>query len=147
MPTPHKTTDNMTKHLTQAERSARQAAESGLRRARQPRLVAPEWLGEEARKVFEATKRRAREYGVLESVDVDLLALYSNAVVQAHKADIEQKDAQSWTRVALSYAEKLGISAAGRARLARKRAEEMAPDEMEQLLSEVTDFVNGGDVR
>ncbi len=143
MPTPLKTTENMTKHLTNAERESRQAAEQGLRRARRPRLSAPAWLPDDARKIFDATKRRARAYQVLESIDGDLLALYSQAVDQAHKA-MEPADQQSWSRVALSYAEKLGLSANGRARLAKKRAEELPPDDLELLLNDVTDFVNGG---
>jgi phage terminase small subunit len=144
MPTPYKTTDNMNKHLTKAEREARQAAEGGLRGER-TQLRAPKWLSEDARKVFDATKRRARNYGVLESVDADLLALYANAVVEARDTE-DPKDAQAWSRVVLSYAEKLGLSATGRARLAKKKAEQAPMDDLEALLGDVTDYVNG-DVR
>ncbi len=156
MPTPYKTTENMTKHLTVAERDARQAAERELRRGRRPTLKAPAWLSEDALKIFDTTKRRLRDFSILESSDADLLALYSDALSRYQEA-VKSLDggpdsqydskavaaAQAWSRLALSYAEKLGISATGRARLARKKAEQQAPDDMEQLLQDVTNYVNG----
>lgn len=151
MPTPLKTTENMRKHLTKAERQARQAAESSVSRPR-VRIQAPAWLSDDARKIFEATKRRMKALQILDSSDADLLALYSDAIVR-YKAAIQDlgilpanaQVAQSWSRLALSYAEKLGISATGRARLAKKKVENK-PSEFETILDDVNEFVNS-DVR
>lgn len=82
---------------------------------------------------------------LLDNVDADLLAMYSDAVVN-YKDTTDPKDKQAWSRLALSYAEKMGISATGRARLAKKTAEQQQEDEFEQLLGEVEEYVNG-DVR
>lgn len=128
-------------------------AENALHSTGRVVVKAPEWLSEDARRVFERTKRQLRNLGLLESCDVDLLALYSDAVARYREAAqaIDPGDpktaqaAQSWSRLVLSYAEKMGISATGRARLARKNAEQEAPiDDMEVLLNDVTEFVNGG---
>jgi phage terminase small subunit len=150
MPTPHKTTENMRKHLTKAELTARKGAEGGLRRARRAVLHVPKWLGIEARKIFQATRRRLRGLEILDPADADLLALYSDAVWRyrelieaAHPADTKEiAAAQAWSRLALSYAEKLGISASARARLARRKTEAAPPDDMELILDNVKDYVN-----
>ncbi len=150
MPTPHKTTENMHKHLTKAELAARQGAEGKLKRARRVVLHVPKWLGAEARKIFQATRRRLRGLEILDPADADLLALYSDAIYRyrelinaAHPADTKEiAAAQAWSRLALSYAEKLGISASARARLARRKAEAAPKDEFEQLLDEAADSVN-----
>lgn len=142
MPTPHKTTPNMRKHLTKAERAARESAEGKLKRKHRVVVRAPEWLGLEARAVFESTKRRMRGLGLLDNVDAELLAIYSDAVIR-YSTEEDVQDKQAWARLVASYAEKLGISPAARARLAKKAAEKVAPDELEQLLDEVTEFVNG----
>ncbi len=150
MPTPHKTTENMRKHLTKAELAARKGAESGLKREKRVVLHVPKWLGAEARKIFQATRRRLRGLEILDPADADLLALYSDAIYRyrelinaAHPADTKEiTAAQAWSRLALSYAEKLGISASARARLARRKAEQPPPDDMELILDQVQDYVN-----
>ena len=151
MPTPHKTTENMRKHLTKAELAARQTAEGGLRRAKRIVLHVPKWLDPEARKIFEATRRRLKGLEILDPADADLLALYCDAVHRYQKSmevlgpESDAKDiaaAQAWSRLALSYAEKLGISASARARLARRKAEAAPPDDMDLILDDVKDYVN-----
>jgi len=156
MPTPLKDSRNMKKHLTKAERKARESAEAGMRRTGRVRITAPAWLGDDARKVFESTKRKLRDLDLLDPADVHMLALYSDAIVKYQEAvkiltpgdPKHAQAAQAWSRLALSFAEKMGISATGRARLARKKAERAAPDELEQLLDgafvdDVNDFLNG----
>lgn len=141
MPTPHKTTDNMRKHLTKSERVARESAEKAYQRKHRTVIKAPAWLDEDELKVFDATKRRMRGLNLLDNVDADMLGLYSKAVVRAHKEE-DVQDQQAWFRIVASYAEKLGISPAARARLAKKAAEQAAPDDLEQLLDEVSEYVN-----
>jgi phage terminase small subunit len=142
MPTPHKTTGNMRKHLTKAERKARESVEAQLERKTRVTIRAPRWLGVKARAVFESTKRRMKGLNLLDNADADLLALYSDAVVK-YTEEEDVRDKQAWSRIALSYAEKLGISPSARARLAKKAAEQAPPDPMELLFDEVTEFVNG----
>ncbi len=152
MPTPLKHSRNMTKHLTKSERESRQTAESALEHKRQVRIMAPAWLSGEARKVFQTTRRRLRDFDLLEPVDIDLLAMYADAVVRYQEGvktlgplseAREIQAVQAWSRIAMAYAEKLGFSQTARARLARRRATEEPLDPMEQLLGQVTDYVNG----
>jgi len=124
-------------------RAARKAAEGVLSRNKRILIRTPDWLSDDAKKIFENTKRRMRGLGLLDNVDADLLALYSDAIVQYQKDDQEIREKQAWSRVVLSYAEKLGISPSARTRLAKKSAENLPPDDLEQLLDDVTDFVNG----
>ena len=155
MPTPPKTTENMAKHLTTAERNARQLAESQLKRNKRVYIKAPAWLGDDARVVFERTKAKLRGLEILDDVDADVLALYADAVAKYQQTikEIKPDDmksilaAQAWSRLALSFAEKLGISPNARARLAKKRTEQQAPDDLEQLLSDVSEYVNGANDR
>lgn len=157
MPTPLKHSKNMRKHLTKAERAARQAAESGLERDARVVLRAPKWLSKEARVIFRSTVRRLREYDLLEAVDTDLLAMYADAVdryqqgvkgLTPESGPKEIQAVQAWSRMALAYADKLGFSQTARARLARRKAQEGPLDPMDALLGEVTDFVKeAGDDR
>lgn len=159
MPTPLKHSENQRKHLTARERAARRAAESGLERARVT-LRAPAWLGEDARKVFEDTKRKMRGLQVLDNVDSEALAIYADTIVKYRAlskvisktneegeslASKEQVQAcQAWARIVFSFSEKLGLTPGARARLARRKAENTPPDPLEQLLDDVNYFVNSG---
>src|SRR3989304_323597 len=132
MPTPNKNVKNMRKHLTRAERQSREGAERRLERLTRVTIRAPKWLSVDARDVFERTKRGMRGLNLLDNVDADLLALYSDAIVH-YKTEEDVRDKQAWSRVVLAYAEKLGISPSARARLAKRAAEKADWDEMEQL--------------
>lgn len=156
MPTPLKSTDNMRKHMSKADRESRRAAEEGMKPDGRVVLKAPDWLSDDARKIFDATKRKLRRLGLLDKADEDILAQYSDAVVKYRKLSevIDSSDdplrslaaqgwAQSWARIILAYAEKMGLSANGRARLAKKKAEAESLDPMDQLLNNVNIFVNG----
>jgi phage terminase small subunit len=160
MPTPLKTTPNMRKHLTKAELTARQNAESEQApkqksASKQANIVAPAWLSDEARKIFNWQKRKLRNQGVLDPADAELLGMYADAVARYNASLYElvgplvdprsSTVAQAWSRLALGYAEKLGIGPNARARLAKKKAEAPPADEMADLLSGVTEFVNHGD--
>lgn len=157
MPTPIKHSSKQTKHLTKEEKARREAAENELGSGKEVRLYPPSWLSPKAAWIFEKTAKQMLEYQILERVDTELLAMYADATARYH-AGVEKleeatsvevvKTVQAWSRIALAYAEKLGISQSARMRLARKKAEAEVPDEMASLISEVTDFVNGdGDAR
>jgi len=156
MPTPPKRLENTTKHWTNREREARLRAEIGVQRGTRVQIRAPKWLSSEARKIFEATKKKIKSLELLDNVDADLLAVYCDAQVhyqemtrQIHAAENGQpiddeiiKQAQSWARLISAYAEKLGLTPNARARLAKKRAEKRPLDEFEQLLEEANDTDN-----
>lgn len=187
MSEPLKRIENQVGHRTKAERNRRERAEESLRRATRINMRAPEWLSAEAREVFEKTKRRMRGLEVLDTADIDVLALYADAVCQYRRgqrmvelalrtmeAQAERRKASGeayagqeeddqaevkrilvqaekaelmmlqWSRVVISYAEKLGISANARARLARKKATREEPDELEALLDEFMGAAKGG---
>ena len=152
MPTPLKHSQNMKKHLTKAERAARTTAEAGLEHGKRTYMRAPGWLSEPAVKIFRDTVRRLKGFDLLEAIDTDLLANYADAMaryqagVQSLSPLSQPKDittVQAWSRIALTLADKLGFSQTARARLARRRAEEEPLDDMERLLNDVDDFVNG----
>lgn len=151
MPTPPKTLDNMKKHLTIAEKEARQVAEGELQRKKRPQIRCPKWLDQDARKIFEETKKRLKGLQLLDSADAELLAIYSDAVAKYQLANTiltgvdedgipmnADKDeisvAQGWARIIKTYAAELGLTPTARARLAKRKAEKQAPDELEELL-------------
>jgi P27 family predicted phage terminase small subunit len=158
MPTPPKTLDNMKKHLTVAEREARQAAEGTVTRHNRPQMRCPKWLDEDSREIFETTKKRLRGLQLLDSADVELLAIYSDAAAKYREASkrlmlvdkdgvmVSDKDdiaaCQSWARLVAAYAEKLGLTPTARARLAKRKAEREPLDPLDELLNDVTDYVN-----
>lgn len=159
MPTPVKTSENIKKHLTNAERDARRQAEGELTRHKRPQLRCPKWLDVDARKIYEETKRRLKGLQLLDNADVELLGIYCDAVAKyraasqllthAHEVgsladDEDLKAAQAWARLIAAYAEKLGLTPTARARLAKRKAEREPADPLEQLLDDVTDYVNDG---
>lgn len=141
MPTPIQSAEKMSvggsaggKHWTRAEVEARQAAEAGARRM-SVNLRVPEWLGEEARKVWRSIVRKLDGIELLDNLDADMLAIYCDAMVHYRQAskvigmpdrdnpEEDVKAAQSWARIVSAYAEKLGLSPNARARLAKKKVE------------------------
>ena len=158
MPTPVKTSENIQKHLTKAERAARQRAEAEVSRKGPAHLRCPRWLDEEAKKIFAETKRRLKGLDLLDSADAELLGIYCDAVSKYRSASrlvskvddeglpVATKDdlaaCQAWARLIASYAEKLGITKTARARLAKRKAEPK-PSEFESLLDDVNEFLNG----
>lgn len=152
MPTPPKTLENMKKHLTNAERAARQAAEGEVTRKNRSQLRCPKWLDEDARGIFQETKKRLKGLELLDSADAEMLGMYSDAVAKYREAskrlsrvdndgvllttEDDRKDCQAWSRIVAGYAEKLGLTPTARARLAKRKAEQPAVDELTQLLDE-----------
>ena len=133
------------KHWTQKQVESRQKAEEMGKRKTKVRLVAPPWLSEEALRVWNRVKRQAAGLELLDNLDAEMLAVYCDAVVQ-YREESERlkyfdvavegntrmdlvKSIQSWARLISSYADKLGFTPSGRARLAKKRADEIEKDE------------------
>lgn len=147
MATAGKVLDNMTKHLTLAEAAARAEAEGEL-------LTHVELLPDKppallkgdaaARRYWTAILGRMDNVLLLDSLDTEVMAIYCAMLSRRDKLqkasrakDIEPKDAaalstelQKLEKSILSYAKDLGLTPAGRAQLARKRAAavEVDPD-------------------
>ena len=138
MPTPHVSGDQMKKggkNWTKAELESRERAEAGMRRGK-VRLRRPAWLTDEAIKVWNRTRRLAVEIGIIDNLDAEMLAVYCDVVVkygklsdkisQAEGIDSDSvKLLQSYARLIAQYADKLGFTPAARARLAKKKADEI----------------------
>lgn len=158
MPTPHKLLEKQKKHLTKAERASRSAAEQELERGTRVSLRMPEWLSEDARKIWADVRRKQKAIQLLDNLDAELLGIYCDALSHYRAAtkilrsvdengrslstDDRIKQAQAWARIVSTFAEKLGLSPAARARLARKKAVPEPTDDLEDLLNDVSDFVN-----
>lgn len=131
------------KHWTEEEVKKREAAAQTFQRKKKKKLKVPEWLGDEARKVWRKTIKDMDEFDVLDKVDEDVLGTYCDAVAKYQEANrlIDEhgyteinaqgntvvsahvKLAQSYARLILSYSNKLGLNADSRARLAKKYAD------------------------
>jgi len=148
-----KVLDNISKHLTRAERAAREAAEGSVRREKRSRLRCPSWLSPAARAIFVETRRRLRGLQVLDGSDQNALALYSDilAKFQAMSKEIDESDypdqdlikiCQAWLPKIRSYEDALGLTPSARARLARKKATREDVDELARIIDDVTDYVH-----
>ena len=132
------------KHYTVAEVEARQDAQELARRKSRVRLKPPAWLSEDALKVWKEIVRKLKGIELLDKLDAELLAVYCDAIVHyrecaaqmgmpIHREDGEPpapiddliKAMQAWARIVVSYAEKLGLTPGGRARLAKRKAEKV----------------------
>lgn len=120
------------KHWTKAQVEARQAAAEGMKRETPTKLRVPDWLSEEARKVWYNVIRRAKKLELYDMLDTETLGLYCDAVVQYKelsemkaKSVDDIKAMQAWARIIVGLADKLGLTPQSRARLIKKKADEI----------------------
>lgn len=136
------------RHWTKDEVERRKAAAQKLKRKEPVKLKMPVWLDDEARQVWRKTLKDMAGFEILDNVDVNTLAVYCDAVARYKEATLKirehgyvttndngtenvspyVKTAQSYARLILQYADKLGLSPHSRARLAKKIAEEVDPN-------------------
>lgn len=158
MPTKTKTLDNMEKHLTEAERAARAAAEAEVMPQRDKvDLKAPTVVNKDkaAKKYWASILERMEGLVLLDDLDSEMLAGYvlmlsrrdrltavsrelmekaswaedpETALEMVEKLDGLTSKLQALERNLLSYAEKLGLTPSGRVRLAQKRAQAAASE-------------------
>lgn len=155
MPAPVKAIENMSKHLTDAEQQARQAAEDALLPKRDNvTLKPPAYINKDkdARRYWALTIKRLDGVELLDDLDTEMLAVYCSQlsrrdqlnsdyqeILVAHKLNAKDRLEASESilgklaaleRNILAYAEKLGLTPSGRQRLVRQRAAVMseAPD-------------------
>lgn len=132
------------KHWTKEEIKKREAAARKLKPKVKVDLRMPDWLDDEAAKVWNKTIEDMKQYEILEKIDEDVLATYCDAVAKykeltgmiAEKGYTSYtatgsltispyvKGQQSYARIMMQYADKLGLNANSRARLAKKIADE-----------------------
>lgn len=151
MPTPVKTLDNMTKHLTLAEREARGAQEGAklpARKPKKPKLIAQDSA---AAKHWSRILKDMDGLELLDVLDSDALAIYCAKL--ARRDDLQAQyllmrdrwtsdqdamtlktmiglstELQAVESSLLAYASRLGLTPESRARLAKRLAEQEEDD-------------------
>lgn len=136
------------KHWTKDEVESRQAAADQAQRQKRITLKPPEWLteNEDALKVWKDLKKKLQGIELLDNLDTELLAMYCDGIVHYRNVtkmltedvvndagemvfqDELMKSAQAWARITMAFAEKLGLTPGGRARLAKKKAEKVVDE-------------------
>lgn len=151
MPTPIKTLENMSKHLTRAEREAREGQETTAlpaRKLKKPKLIIQD---KAAGKHWNRILKDMDGLEILDVLDTDALAIYCAKLarrddlqaryLQAREQNEEELDSdalktmfaltaelQAVERDLLTYAGKLGLTPESRARLAKRLAEQETDD-------------------
>ncbi len=153
MPTPAKRTENMTKHLTKAEKEARGEAATGVQPVRDVIRLKPPGIMKKnpaAGRYWKAVLKRMDGIDILDDLDSDALGVYCVMLsryeaLTAMRTELAGEDVdemsgkdlidyisavnaleskqQALERNLLAFAEKLGLTPSGRARLAARRAE------------------------
>lgn len=150
MPTRVKSTSNMSKHLTQAEREAREEQENRLP---DRKLTKPKILKDDKPATAHWTRilRNMQGLGILDSLDADMLGIYCTKLARrdelqalyltrraSYAADGNgsalkdmlsiSESLRSIERDLMAYANNLGLTPESRARLAKRLAEQEEAD-------------------
>src|SRR5574340_369700 len=151
MPTNHVSADKLSvrgksggKHWTKSEVESRKRAADGMQRKKRVMLRIPDWLSPEAQKVWHRVRRQIVGLNLLDNLDAEMLAIYCDAVanyqmtttqlvIENDKGEMVSneeviKAAQAWSRIIAAYADKLGFTPAARARLVKRKADEIQDD-------------------
>jgi P27 family predicted phage terminase small subunit len=132
------------KHWTKDEIAKRQVAAQKVQRPKPKKLKMPVWLDPAAAAVWRKTMRDLSGLDILDKVDEDMLATYCDAVARHREVTVKVREdgyvtinsrgneavspyvqaAQSYARIIMQYADKLGLNPNSRARLAKKIADE-----------------------
>lgn len=150
MPTPAKSAENMTKHMTAAQWEARLLAEERLQPLRQQAVLKkPPWLKGKGARYWKSILKRMEGTAILDDLDGEMLAAYCSQL--QHREELVEmlaeamaedppdqdciltisKQINAQDRSLLAYAEKLGCTPSGRVRLAQKRAAAAADPEQD----------------
>lgn len=119
------------KHWTAAEVAARQEASEGIKRRGKVRMRPPDWIAPEALVVWKRIQRQLKGMELLDNLDEYMLAVYCDCYCKYKSLSAQPgleiddiKNLQAWARLMAGYADKLGLTPAGRARLAKKAADQ-----------------------
>ena len=137
MPTPVKSLDNMSKHLTKAEIEARSDQESASLPSRKPKAPKGFQAGTPQRKIWNRVLEDMAGYDILDRLDTDALEIYCLQLVRlqnmrgllddavGYKDTVElSREIRGLEATILSYASKLGLTPESRVRFAKQRAEQ-----------------------
>lgn len=137
MPTPVKSLDNMSKHLTKAEIDARSDQETAAMPSRTPKAPRGFQAGTRQRKIWNRVLEDMAGYDILDRLDTDALEIYCRQLVRlqdlrelldnstGYKDTVElSREIRGLEATILNYATKLGLTPEGRARLAKRMAEQ-----------------------
>lgn len=118
------------KHWTAAEVQARKDAAELVKRKNAVRLKAPGWLSVEGLVIWKRIVKQLRGMELLDNLDENMLAVYCDCYSKYKSLTVQPmleiddiKNLQAWARLLAGYAEKLGLTPTGRARLAKKAAD------------------------
>ena len=127
------------KHWTAAQVQARQEAAEEVTRKTKVRLKPPAWLSAEALVIWKRILKQTKGMQLLDNLDENMLAVYCDTMIryqQLSKPKVGEdgkvefltadgvKALQAYARLLAGYADKLGLTPAGRARLVKKDADE-----------------------
>lgn len=150
MPTPTKSLDTMSKHLTSDEKDARLAAEASVNPDRgEVVLKKPTWLTGRGKKYWDSILDRMRGTAILDDLDAEMLAIYCSQLQErdALQADLKRARGADEPDIELilsltkqlnakdakirDFASDLGCTPSGRVRLAQKRSAAVAAESMD----------------
>ena len=153
MPTPAKTMDAMSKHLTSDEKDARLDAEGSVNPDRgEVVLKRPPWLKGRGKKYWDSILERMDGTAILDDLDAEMLAIYCSQLQERDslQADLEKARKEDEPNMDLilsltkqlnakdskirDFASDLGCTPSGRVRLAQKRAAKLAEVDTEDDL-------------
>ena len=135
MPTKHVTAEVMDesggKHWTRAQKDARREAADLAKRKNKRSINAPASLSTAWKAVWNRVMKSVEGIDLLDNMDTELLEAYCEAVAQSR--DLKKKVMslddikayQAYLRIIKSLADSLGLSPAARARLVKKKADEI----------------------
>ncbi|MHC1739735.1 MAG: phage terminase small subunit P27 family [Anaerolineaceae bacterium] len=137
MPTKHVSAEVMesgdsSKHWTKEEIEARKASEALVKRKTKKTINAPSWLSKKAKETWNRIIHSVDGIELLDNMDTEILAMYCDAYAeytilsqQKNKSTDDIKAMQAYSRIVISYAEKLGLTPSARARLVKKHADQV----------------------
>jgi phage terminase small subunit len=136
MPTPVKANEVIQngggKHWTKEQLAAREQAANLIKRKKPKTINAPASLSTGAKAVWKRVLNSVEGIDLLDNMDTELLEAYCETVAKSRalskKATLdadETKAYQAYVRIIKSLANELGLSPASRARLVKKKADEI----------------------
>jgi len=130
------------KHWTKAQKEARKKADSLTKRASPRSINAPAWLKKpgmkSALRVWNRVITSAKDMELLDNLDTEILATYclaSGKIEETSSTAITLesiKELQAWARIQKTCADGLGFTPAARAKLVKKKADEIEKNEFEK---------------
>ena len=122
------------KHWTRAQLDAREKAAAQAKRKKPKSINAPKSLSKEGLKIWNRVMASVKGIDLLDNMDTELLEAYCETVAKARELSSRPNDKmstddvkayQAYIRLQKSLANELGLSPASRARLVKKKADQI----------------------